>query len=641
MFPSLNLLKEVKKYKSISFHEIYNSMKDGNDIFAFLYSQRIFSLTTKERHEIFNKIISISNDVNTKTTIEFLIFSFKKLDYYWDNAKSKIEKVSSEDILTYMEFVLLRMLNKNKSLDNKNYPREIIYSQYDFLLGTIPIVFKFIKENDVLFLKKNSFSKNEKCKEILESLSHYCSIFESIAEVLRGFYIPKPSTFIEEKYGFKLTDEFDSACKFFLQRSNDNFDTIETYRDLNYQHEQKNENDHQKLLHLMKKSKSGNYYDEIGLFHINMAKSDDFEEELYFHKVCELLAIIYGSVNTEFRLNNLTFKLLDLVNLARAIHKIGENLLKTNSNNDKTKKSKSICIVGHRSLLRKLNISKNLHALIDLFLYDFEMSNPINSHYYPIFKIKNLYYIMPSHITNLCYEKTIDKIISNNNSGIEIKSNAKKGNLFEKSIIDLFNENGYTCESINPDQHKGIPEIDALIEFDENTILLVEAKCTIKPEQRIEVFNYVENHLSKAIDQLCKRYTFLTEKTKEAEKRISFKIEGKSIIPIIVTNHSYFTGEIITTPINIHCIDIVLLNKIIKERYILNWHYSTDKDSYFKKDTGLKNSKELLNAILYPTTNLKSKARKTIQILEYGMAFEISKNPVIDWLYEYNTIAKN
>jgi hypothetical protein len=630
--------EKVKKYKKTVYADLsFEVLSKPEELNAYLYSGSIHKLNSSELTYLLKNLRKSYQSATYELLFNFIDFSFETANMYWSNALDNAKGLCAEDILSQAEFLGSRMLAKNISVDGNEYNEDIINSQHDFLLGVMPVLIKFITENKVYFSGKPSNVKKGKSTKLIESLSHYQSTNSHLNEVLKGFYSVKSIDHLCEKYSIKEEAKviLDTRCKFFMGKSEENFELLETYRDLNYRLEYQEENNLEIQAGLMRKSKFGKHYTDIDLLHFDFSKGGNYEIELQFHKVSEFIVQIYSSLDTSFRFKNLEFKVSDLIDLSKEIYRLANQLNKRNLSNLSAKKSNFISIKGQKSLIKTLGVNKNLELLIPLFT----ASNHRGIENSPLLSSLDLYYISPQHVVALCFEKVIDKILSNNEVTLILPKGIKKGHLFEERILDTFVSSGMETFTLKGNSNKGVPEIDALVSLDDRNVLVIEAKCSIKPESRFEAFSYIENHLQKAKQQLALRVDYLKSNADSVVNQgIPFSVSEKNIIPIIVTNHSYFTGMKlkISKDITVYCIDEFLLRKIVKEKIVPCWSYLPKQNSYGLDKIKVTNSQVALNAIKNPVSFLNGMVGKTIQILESGIAFEISKHATIDWQYKYN-----
>jgi hypothetical protein len=635
--------EKVKKYKKLNYVDLsFEILNESDELSSYLYSGSIFQLKDLERQQLLKALRKFHTSQSYELLFDFIEFSFSTADMYWCVALENIHGLCAEDILSQVEFLGARMLAKNISVDGLEYNDDIINSQHDFLLGVKPVILKFIIENEIQFSGNRSCSRKKQSTKIIESLSHYHSVNTHLNEVLKGFYSVKNINFLSTKYSLSEKDKYilHNKCRYFMERLPEGFDKLETYRDLNYRLEYEEEKSLEKQMELMNDSGMGNYIKEIDLLHFDFSKGKEYETELQFHKVESFLEQIYSSANTSFSYSNLDFRVSDLIEFSKAIYKLASRLNKHNLKNLGSKKSNFISIKGRRSLLRELGVRKNIEILINLFSANSyrEIEN------LPFFLKGDLYYIFPQSIVELCYEKVIDKILSNEKVKLNLPKGIRKGHLFEERLLKMFSDAGIESFSLKGNSNKGIPEIDAIVSIDETNVLVIEAKCTIKPESRFEAFSYLENHLQKAKEQLGLRIEYLSEDSvNESTHSFPFTFTGKNLMPLIVTNHSYFTGMRfkLSDEITVSCIDEFLLKKIIRDKYIPSWIYLPRENSYGLNEVILNDSQETINAIKHPASFLNGMVNKTIQVLEHGVAFEISKHASINWEYKYNKAIKS
>lgn len=635
--------EKVKKYKKLTYVDLsFEALKELDELSAYLYSGSIFQLRDIERKQLLKALRKFYTSQPYELLFDFIEFSLSTADVYWCVALENVNGLCAEDILSQIEFLGARMLAKNISVDGLEYNDDIINSQHDFLLGVKPVILKFIIENEIRFTGNRSCSRKKQSTKIIESLSHYHSLNIHLNEVLKGFYSVKNINFLYKKYPLSERDKYflNNKCTYFMERLPEGFDKLEIYRDLNYRLEYKEEKSLEKQMELMSDSGIGNYIKELDLLHLDFSKGEEYETELQFHKVESFLEQIYSSANTSFKYSDLDFHVSDLIEFSKAIYKLARRLNKHNLKNLGGKKSNFISIKGRKALLRELVVSKNIEILINLF--------SANSHReiesLPFFLKGGLYYIFPQNIVELCYEKVIDKILSNEKVKLNLPKGIRKGHMFEERLLKMFSDAGIESFSLKGNSNKGIPEIDAIVSIDETNVLVIEAKCTIKPESRFEAFSYLENHLQKAKEQLGLRIEYLSEvSVNENNHNFPFTLAGKNLIPLIVTNHSYFTGMRLklSEEITVNCIDEFLLTKIVRDKYIPSWVYIPSENSYGLNEVILNNSQETINAIKNPASFLNGMVSKTIQILEHGVAFEISKHASVNWEYKYNKAMKS
>lgn len=237
---------------------------------------------------------------------------------------------------------------------------------------------------------------------------------------------------------------------------------------------------------------------------------------------------------------------------------------------------------------------------------------------------------VPSLILNQSYDKVVDKILSRRTITLKAGKNGK-GSTFETELERLIKDSGYRWGKTNQDSKKGVPEIDGAFLLSEKTLVVYEAKCSVKPEERADAYRFVENHLVRALDQLAKRISYLRHCSDDASQRLGFPVHGCQIVPLVITNHPYFTGlEIVTSGAdNAHVLDYDLFAHIVSRRVVPSWSYDAGEQGYRRSEVRLETVEELLEAIKKPWAYLRSMAPAQVQVSEDGVAFRIGTTPVI------------
>lgn len=638
------MIKESKSYKKAQYGESLLSKVTSSDSEwkAFLYSGVLLRWSKEERENFLDGVLKGVGKESQRVVAEYLLFEFSIMDRYKEKARASAKGINAEDVLCFLEYACVRMLVKRISVDGKSYPEDIVNSQHEHLLSTLPSLIKFLIESGVPFEGERSCKKQGGSKSIIESMSHVFSIEQHVVEVLKGCYVPRHPCFLLKKYDLTVEqkDNIVDGCKYFLERQPVSFNKLETYRDLNYGLECAHENDEEKLFSLMESSGFSKYDSGMDCLYFDFGRGEAFNEEVQFYKVGDMLRQIYGSLSLKIEVDEEDYSLYELVEFSRKVYRLAKSHNERNKSNLKAKKSGFILTRGRKSLVREFSLNHRTGKLLDIFCVDLEEGRVSDVANFPLFSANGLYYLVPSHVVELCFEKVVDKAVTRPGVTVRFPAREKKGGVFEKKIMDLFSKAGHVCSSIKRNERKKVPEIDVVVDFKDDFLFLIEAKCTIKPESRFESFSFIENHLSKAVEQLSTRFDFLTKRSDEAEERLPFCIQGKKILPIIVTNHSYFTGMklVAESGVAVHCIDVALLEKIISCGFIPCWSYVEGEGRYFLRERRLKSGGDFVNALIDPLRNLNGMAGPTVQVSEHGVAFEIFKPAQINWdnLYENN-----
>jgi hypothetical protein len=633
--PSKDQLKKVSKFKKMLCHEFTTSflLEEESNLEAFLYSKVLFKFPRKERNILLKELEDNTQEPGRKLAFQYLYFSFGRADWFHNAFMKLIDGCSLENILSYFEFNLNRMIKKNTDIDGVNYPEEIIHSKHSFLLTVIPTVIYIFQRENLPVSSKKLLKDNDNSKLLLLMIAQYHSIRSQITEVMKGGYIPKSITHLDAKYGSNASINYRNKCGYFLQLAPENLDSIEIYRDLNDELERVEERDIDQSISLMKESGFIKKISGDKFVHFDMSKAQELEEVRDVKNIKKLIEKTYGSLDIKVSYKNLNFMIIDMVGLIKKIIKLTNVIVK-----HREKNCKHIFIYKQslQELSKQLNLSELERDLLPLFVADFSLNNSSEIDHCPFFNVDNIYYMFLPITVELCYGKVVDKILSRKDIEFFL-SYTEKGLLFEDKVINIFTGANFEVGKIKRNQKKKVPEIDAIVNFDKDNVLVIEAKCTIKPGGRLEVYSFVENHLSKASNQLLERVEFLTLNPNAANERLDFSIDNKKIIPIIVMNHSFFSGFkfVFEGDLVIYCIDELLLEMIISKGYVPTWEYTGVENNYVPKDRNLITKSEKLEAILDPVSNLYSKAFRTLQPLASGAVIEISKHPNIDRLEQF------
>lgn len=181
-----------------------------------------------------------------------------------------------------------------------------------------------------------------------------------------------------------------------------------------------------------------------------------------------------------------------------------------------------------------------------------------------------------------------------------------------------------------------IPEIDGMFLID-NVIFIYEAKASIKPENFVEAFNFLKDSLLKAQDQIRERIDILendTVKRQFIEEQTGLSFEGKTIQPLIVCNHMFFSGykELsVDEARHIPIIDFILLRKVITDRKAPVWELDKQTGRYRKEELETVAGEDLRNYFLDQIL-IKGDIKIQRQLTQYGVVFPICPPAVIDTL---------
>jgi len=634
IIPTLKELEIRKKFKHIkiehkNIRDLVVSLQKDECISEFFSSLCLLRQDRDIRNKILNEILLM--DKNYVKKIEYLIYAFKVQDEYLSTIEILSKNITAENIFLYLEYIFTRSLSKGLAFDGMKYEESVVDSQMSHLTSCMPFIFELIRKGVVIFSGRSQSYNKSACEKLVLKVAEYAGMARQIIEVMNDSYNPLNSGAIYNYINTQHQRKGRDSLAFYLEKNPIYWRYLETYRDLNYFYEYRIVKNSEESLDIFEESGVAFYDREKDILKFDLAKSDQYEMSREFFKVKKFITEIYGDLDRKFIYKEGVYKIIDLINLAYIIYKRNTGLLKTNTSNFSKRKKEFIIYAGKRSFFNKFNIQCDQAILLDLFSFDVDSKNDglSLSSVLPIYKKENIYFMSPYVADQACYEKVIDKILSSSKIKLDFDKGYRKGNVFEDHIKKVVEEGGYKFCSVDRNNKNNIPEIDGVIQVDREHVILYEAKCSIKPEERGEAYGFVENHFSKAVDQLKIRVDALLERPDEMQKYIKFPINGVKVIPMILTNHPYFTG-IEGGSLNgdrIGVIDIKLFEKILISRRLPVWKYNSEKNGYHYIEKDLKNTTEITNALINPVSFINGIEQSTIQILDSDIAFEISKAP--------------
>lgn len=607
--------------------QFLENIQSEHDLQAFYSSRVLLSVSSVLRAELLGRLRNRFQGADHVLKIEFLEKAFADIDAYHATVKDKLRLVCAEDIIHFFEHVLVRIRNQGIAPDGISYDDEVLSSQHDHLTTVLADVLAFIREENIPFTGQRARHKQKQCAEFAEAFSRFHSVLTTIIEVLHGAYQPRRPSHIDETYGHTehVVVNSENECLFFLANRPEYWTNLEIYRDLNYGYQIHQEDDPKLLTEALKQTRVLSVDTLTSITHVNLSKCEEVAREIKFQNTAQLLIPIYGDLQTEFEFNGKAYPITDLVCTAKQISAAADRI-------ENRCRSGEVLMFGPKGLYRFLNIQRNKEPLVELFCFDCSGDEDLDPRFLPLVKNGNIYYLIPSQIQLQSCEKVIDKILSRASIKVLLGGVRKKGQVFEESVRRLIQASGYKWGDINRDERKNIPEIDGIFAFSENHLIIYEAKCTIKPEERREAYSFIENHLEKAVRQLSERVDFLETRADEAEARLRFSVRGLQIVPIILTNHSYFTGlgSATAAGVPISIIDIDLFERIIVSKKVPSWAYDHVSNTYVRTLIELHSDEEMLAAILNPLKYLQNIGPRRIQISASGIGFEISSTPRFD-----------
>lgn len=620
--------EKLKKSKKI--RKLFNSMRSitpalasirtRSDAEALLMSGALINIEQQEQNLVLDHITDIPNTSDLYSSFSFVFWATREMHHEFEQAMSSVGNSGVEDILQHLEQILIKMAVHGISIDNKSYPPHITDSQYEHLLTTLGSALFFLsKANTPYKSTKEQHTQNDLSK-FWNRAAHYESLRSFILEVENGNYLPICLEKITPAASALKIEKYIGRARFFMDWTDPNWRNLEIYRDLNYQYNYKNENDFTKINELLKKSKAGKIDLSHGTLQIDLSKNKEFELELKKYKIEEHLSAIYGNKEVEFFYNGTKSSIAKLIESCLSIFNYADSIGTENMGLCKNNKPCRIVSTTLHRALKIAKIRKKDHEILKLLTCDLQSEITTDL---PLFKIGEQFVILPSHVTSLCFEKVIDKIMSRKD--IVPCLPLEKGLVFENEVMSILNERKSKAIKINGDSSKGIPEFDGLFKPDDDNIVICEMKCSIKPESRRDAYGFIENHLATALTQLDVRYDYLQS------------LEGyqshsqKNISLVIITNHNYFSGLNTTTPKGraAHVIDFKFLKQILIENTVPQWHYNKLTNSYRRKSHKISDSNHLTE-IISPMKHLIGSEERNIQIQESGVGIYIYSSPNVD-----------
>lgn len=628
---SLRQRKEFKKRFAVgeSLVSIIESVASLDDLHSFLASRLLFKAEKNERLALMKRIEQKFANPEVTKILEFLQYAFDLAEEHLSDAKRHAARLSAEDLVIYVENIVARIDCDSTAPDGVKYPKKIIDSMRSHIVSNIGGLLDFIQRQKISFAGRPTQRNRQYAARSFKSLSNFHSVFSSIIEVLHGHYIPL-NVSAGDAAGLVRSPPVAEDKKFLylLARNPPEWSRLEMCRDLNYGFIGSRPNDEDKLMKASIASGFHRYDEKNSFLRVDFAKSENFEVELAFQTVTAVLKDIYGSTECLFSIGNKKYQIDQLILIAKRIALLkvsifGKNLRKRY--NDR------IVSLGYGSLMKALGVTVDLELLVHLFVFDTVATHqPVSAQFLPVFRNDKVFYLMPSLMDSMCYEKILDKILSRKDITIET---VDKGYAFEATIADLLANAGYIFGAIKRDESSDVPEIDGIIFLGDETIVVYEAKCSVKPETRDDALTFIENHLEKAIRQLTERITFVRSRPEEVESRVGFNVKNKTIIPLVIANHSYFTGlRAAAGDERAFVIDIELFKGIFIHKAAPTWEYSQETGRYFRKELSIRSTSQVIAILSDLPGLLRSASPATVVVNDFGIGYEISSPPQIDFL---------
>ena len=467
-------IKLMKKFRNTNPSQInLNELISNGDWPIFLYSGVLFDWEIGERTRFLKDVSGTSIDENVKVTADFLLYSFSKLDMFLENARIAMTELFFEDIFSFFEYSFSKMTSRGVTFDGLEFPEEIICSQQEFMISALPTIINFLLNEGVEFYGRPRCSNFVICKTVVSNLLQYVSVYVNVNEVLKGGYSPRSPDFLKD--AFDLDYDFMDSILFFMQRFPIEAVTQETYRDLNYT---RTFNDDPEFEDLESISRSSGFLKKDSskdFLRFDFSKSKEFYAELESHNSKKLLESIYGSMDVRFVFEGKIYTLSDLFLVVEKIQGLSRRCVERATSGKYRSRKNLVYIKGKKSLLRDLGLSKCYESLIDLLSVNFLEKKFKDVVSFPFIRHGNACYMLPTVFSKVCLEKLVDKIVSSNEVEVLFHKVGQKGAQFESYLLNAFSKRGFRCAAVKRDERKGVPEIDAIVDFDDKNVLLIEA----------------------------------------------------------------------------------------------------------------------------------------------------------------------
>ncbi|WP_444898363.1 hypothetical protein ACJJIX_16625 [Microbulbifer sp. VAAC004] len=580
--------------------------------------------------KILNAMQSLGSYSDQGDVLGFFTYSIRYREKYGATLSENVNRLNYYDLFSYLEWQLQRLAHKNIGYDNRVANEHVSASMFSSLTSTIPWIVMMLDAKELVSGGKKKLSKrNSVGKKIISSAGYYRTISNEISNIFRGEYkvLSGEKFFHKYRVSESLRLQGFEKMKYFLDLYNKEWRPSEIYRDLNFQYYHQREENKDIILELGRRAgfiKSDDLKKEI---RFDFDKGYSFQRLMSFQKVRASLSVVYGDIYRKFRFGDSTYCIDDLVVICEALDNVCRRYSKANKS--RVGKGNAEIFCGNKNqLMKALGVSSQKEKLLSLFVFDLVGKVGSLSFDAPIYRAGLNYYFIPRYVMDLMYEKLIDRILSGNDVGLDFDRGVHKGHVFEEYLKEELGEAGYAVNSIKMDQRKGVPEIDGLFRLGSDHLVIYEAKASIPPEERDEAYRFVDNHISKALDQLDKRVEFVQQSPGMIEERVGYPVKNLEVIPLIVSNAHYFSGSRFTTPggIDVWFLDATTFLRILCQSKINSWTAVGDKREYMYRyaNRPLTTVESKISAIKKPYQYLRSVHQSTVQILDHGVGFEIA-----------------
>ena len=580
---------------------------------VFLQSRFMLKMSGEDIQAVFGRLSEILNE---EMDSDLVCLSW--LRHYIGCCDEEIKRLineinaSAQDLIYYYEKLVVKYKVEGKFFDD--VPPHIAASQFEFYETVFGCLIDIITRNSIPFtdsVPKEKPGLKQAMALILQK--------ESATDIFNGI-------------SYKFYKSFYKNNCWVLQHTCDYWTNFELYRDLNISYFYNHDTSLWDSVSLFENSGVLTRECNNEVFRFDFAKAGGYFAERESFKTNQMLRFLYGSEDAEFEYQGDIFKIRELLELAKALT---EYAGKKDEFYSEEKHPTVLRTVGSRQLLRMIGLlpTAGRKKLLALFSFDLEQDTGYKAGNKLLFRRKHLIYLLNSRIQAPTLIKVIDRILVNEAS-VRYPDKKNRGIYFEESLEQFFRDNAIPFWRIPRKASKKIPEIDGIFLID-NVVFIYEAKASIKPENLVEAFNFLKDSLLKAQEQIRERIDMLENdnvRRKFIEEQTGLSFENKTIQPVVICNHMFFSGykELsVDEHRHIPVIDFILLKKIITERQAPVWELDRKTGLYRKRKQEVLNGEDireyLINQVL-----LQGDIKVQYQLTQYGVIFPVCPPAVID-----------
>lgn len=606
---------ENEKLIDVLIQKYYEGGLDFHRI--FLRSKITFDISLNILDKLYEGVEGLSNDVRTsiRTDFAFIIYLRNQQELYDKSIRDVLEnsrcKIYVEDLLLHLEYVT-ELIERGKSFLGHPNIEKISFSQLGHLQDSFDTIIEYIIKYKIPFSYKVPSMVKKECDDLFLSASYIKSIKNCLEEHSYQMLIPY------------WTEKF-----WYLEQNPKYWGRMEKYRDLNsiYQDRYKTM-DEQK--NIMQETGALRIYGDNEIMWLDTSKECEYEVSMELHQRYKRIETVFGDPDVEFLYYGKRYKIRHLLCLFEALYVYALRKWK----DEEAKNSEPFGIFGRKALIRAIDINGSIESkLLDLFAYDFDRDAERHyiSHDKPLLKKGDLFYIIPSRISEIALDRMFDKILTNE---VTVDFSGKKGSdlkgfVFENNLENFFRSNGFLFGKVPHSKNRGIPEIDGMFVIDD-CVFIYEAKASIPPNSAVDAHNLLKDTLIKARDQIDIRMNLLLNDNNAKtyiEQVSGIQFKDRSIFPFILVNHRTFSGykELKASSADFYfpivCFDD--LKSILVQGRVPVWNYNKEKDNYKRSLKLLMSGNDLWNFMMDQFANLKTMEESIVSVSDIGVGYKI------------------